>query len=109
MRERQINDIPSSNDLICIQEKEEETIYSRDRAMAIALDGLQCPRGRHFFTQVVIGICNQPVVAIYEGHKRQGLFERVKLQLLRLKDKTPYKRLETYISYLANTIILRTL
>lgn len=48
-------------------------------------DGLHEPRRSHFFTEIVVSICGQPIIAINEGHEGECFREAGELQLLRVK------------------------
>lgn len=64
--------------------------YLRHRAVEVALNTLQESRGRHLFTQVMMGICDQSVVTINQRHEWQSLRWRVELQLL-IEDDVEHK------------------
>lgn len=59
-------------------------LHLRNGAMAMGRDGLHKPRRSHFFTQIVMSICGQPIIAINEGHKGQGFRQAGELQFLRV-------------------------
>lgn len=46
-------------------------------------DGLHQPGRSYFFTQEVMCVCGQPVVAVDEGHKGEGFIKAGELQLLK--------------------------
>lgn len=60
-------------------------LHLRNGAMAMGRDGLHKPRRSHFFTEIVMSICGQPIIAINEGHKGEGFRQAGELQLLRVK------------------------
>lgn len=60
-------------------------LHLRNGAMAMGHDGLYKPRRSHFFTEIVMSICGQPIIAINEGHKGEGFRQAGELQLLRMK------------------------
>lgn len=49
--------------------------------------GLNQPRGSHFFTKVMMCICGQSIVAINEGHKREGFKQAGEFQFLKYQEK----------------------
>lgn len=59
--------------------------HLRNGAMAMGRDGLHKPRRSHFFTEIVMSICGQPIIAINKGHKGEGFRQAGELQLLRVK------------------------
>lgn len=48
-------------------------LHLRNGTVAMWSDGLHEPRRSHFFTEIVMGISGQPIIAIDEGHEREGL------------------------------------
>lgn len=46
--------------------------------------------GSHVGAKVMMGVCCEPKVAIYQGHKRQGLLMGRELQFLVREKKCPW-------------------
>lgn len=61
------------------------SVNLRNGAVTVAADGLHQPGRGHFFTQVVMSVCGQPVVAVDQGHEGEGFREAGKLQLLKTR------------------------
>ena len=60
----------------------------RDGAMAVGVDGLHEPRGRHLPAEVVVCVCGKPAVAVDERHEGQGFRQVRELQVLRRGETT---------------------
>lgn len=46
-------------------------------------------RGSHIGAEVMMGVCCKPEVAVYQGHKGQGLLMGIELQFLVREKKFP--------------------
>lgn len=70
----------------CISKRTKNSLHRSVQSVCFTQ---QDPWGSHFMTNVVVGVCSQPVVPIEEGDEGTGLLAGVHLNLLHTHTETP--------------------